>query len=75
MGWYLDDELYDFSLPVSENIKLVANFEKIQEEVPIYIYILAGITLILVIITNYNDSRKKLKHKIKANIKKKLMKN
>ena len=75
LGWYLDDELYDFSLPVSENIKLVANFEKIQEEVPIYIYILAGITLILVIITNYNDSRKKLKHKIKANIKKKLMKN
>ena len=28
LGWYLEDELYDFDLPVTKDIKLVAKYEK-----------------------------------------------
>ena len=75
LGWYLDDEIYDFSLPVDEDIKLVAKFEKIEEEIPIYVYVISIIVIIIALITNYKGSRNKLKRKIKADIKKKLMKN
>lgn len=74
-GWYLDDELYDFSLPVEVDIKLVAQFEKIEEEIPAYVYIIGGVILVLAVITNYKGSRNKLKRKIKSSVKKKLMKN
>ena len=74
LGWYLDDEIYDFSLPVTSDIKLVAKFEKISESVPIYIYVIAIIVFILVIVTNYKNSRRKLKTKVKNKLKKKLLK-
>lgn len=74
-GWYLKEELYDFSLPVEEDITLVAGFEKIEEEIPMYVYVVGGIIITVALITNYNGSRNKLKRKIKSNIKKKLMKN
>lgn len=75
LGWYEKDELYDFSTPVTKNIKLVAKFEKVEEEVPFYVYIIGIILFIIVIITNYKGSRRKLKRKIKTRVKKKLMKN
>lgn len=75
LGWYLDDEIYDFSEPVNKDIKLVAKFEKIEEEIPMYIYIIGAVIIIVALITNYNGSRKKLKRKFKSSIKKKLMKN
>lgn len=75
IGWYEEEELYDFSTPVTKDIKLVAKFEKIEEEIPFYIYVVGIILLVLVIITNYKGSRKKLKRKIKSSVKKKLMKN
>lgn len=68
LGWYLDDELYDFSLPVNEDIKLVAKFEKLEEEIPFYIYVFAIIIFILMIMTNYKGSRTKLKRKIKRKL-------
>lgn len=74
LGWYLNDEIYDFSLPVEDNIELVAKFEIIKEEYPIWIYIVTGIIVILAIITNYNGSRTKLKRKINSALKKKLKK-
>jgi len=75
LGWYLDGELYDFSLPVEKDIKLVAKFEKIEEEVPTYVYIIGGAIVIIALLTNYKGSRNKLKRKLKSRIKKKLMKN
>lgn len=75
LGWYLNDEIYDFSLPIEEDVKLTAKFEKIQEEVPFYVYIIGGIVIVVSLITNYKGSRNKLKRKVKSNIKKKLMKN
>lgn len=75
LGWYLDDEIYDFSLPIEKNIKLIAKFEKIDEEIPLYIYIIGVAIVIVAIITNYKGSRNKLKRKVKSSIKKKLMKN
>lgn len=74
LGWYQDDELYDFSLPVTSDLTLVAQFEKISESVPIYIYVIAIIVFILVIVTNYKNSRRKLKTKVKNRLKKKLLK-
>lgn len=32
IGWYLNDKLYDFKLPVSSNMILIAKYEKIVEE-------------------------------------------
>ena len=75
LGWYLDDEIYDFSLPVEENIELIAKFEQIQEEYPIWVYILVGAVIIIAITTNYNGARTKTNRKIKSALKKKLMKN
>lgn len=69
LGWYLDDDVYDFSLPVNKDIKLIAKFERIEEPVPFYVYVLAFIVFILVVITNYKGSRKKLKRKIKRKLK------
>lgn len=31
LGWYLDDELFDFSKPITKNIVLEAKWEKIIE--------------------------------------------
>ena len=74
LGWYFDGELYDFSLPIEKNITLTAKFEKIEDDIPIYIYVIGGGIVLLSLITNYKGSRKKLKRKIKSNVKKKLMK-
>ena len=30
LGWYLDDEKFDFSKPIKKNIKLEAKWEKIE---------------------------------------------
>ena len=75
LGWYVDDEVYDFSLPVEKDITIIAKFEKNNEEVPLYVYIIGGIVIAVALITNYKGSRKKLNRKIKSSIKKKLMKN
>ncbi len=75
LGWYLDDEIYDFSLPVEENIELIAKFEIIEEEYPLWIYIIIGIVILILLVTNYNGSRNKVKRKLKSTLKKKLMKN
>ncbi|MBQ7136800.1 MAG: thermonuclease family protein [Bacilli bacterium] len=75
LGWYLDEEIYDFSLPVEKNITLVAKFEKIDDEIPIYVYIISGIIVVIAITTNYKGSRNKLRRKVKSSVKKKLMKN
>lgn len=74
LGWYLNDEIYDFSLPVEENITLIAKFEIIKEEYPVWIYIVVGIIILIAILTNYNGSRNKLKRKINSTLKKKLKK-
>lgn len=75
LGWYLDDEIYDFSLPVEENIELIAKFEIIEEEYPLWIYIIIGIVILMLLVTNYNGSRNKVKRKLKSALKKKLTKN
>lgn len=75
LGWHLNGEIYDFSLPVEENIELVAKFEIIEDEYPIWVYIVIGIIILVAIITNYNGSRTKVKRKLKSTLKKKLMKN
>lgn len=75
LGWYLNDEIYDFSLPIEENIELIAKFEVINDEYPIWVYIIVGIVIIIALFTNYNGSRNKLKRKVKRTLKKKLMKN
>lgn len=75
LGWYLNEEIYDFSLPINEDITLVAKFEKIEEELPIYVYIVVLVITVLALITNYKGSRTKFKKKIKSTIKKKIMKN
>ena len=31
LGWYLDDEKFDFSKPITKNIKLEAKWEKIEK--------------------------------------------
>lgn len=72
LGWYLDDEVYDFSLPVTKDLMLIAKFE---EEYPIWLYIIVGIIILIAIITNYKGTRTKVKRKINKQIKKKLMKN
>lgn len=74
LGWYQEDELYDFSLPVTSDLTLIAKFEKIEDSVPIYIYAIAIIVFVLVIATNYKNSRRKLKTKVKNRWKKKLLK-
>ena len=73
-GWYLDEEIYDFSLPVNNDIILVAGFEKIEEEIPIYVYVIGIIIIVIALITNYKGARRKLKNKIKTDIRKKLRK-
>lgn len=75
LGWYLDDEVYDFSEPVIKDITLIAKFEKIEETYPIWVYIIVGIIMVVAIITNYNGTRTKVKRKIKSTLKKKLIKN
>ena len=75
LGWYLDDEIYDFSLPVTKDLTLIAKFELIEESYPLWVYIIVGIIILVAIITNYNGARTKLKRKINKEIKKKLMKN
>ena len=75
LGWYLEDEVYDFSLPVNDNIDLTAKFEKIEEEIPIYVYVIGIAIIIIALVTNYKGSRNKLKRKVRSEIKKKLMKN
>lgn len=32
LGWYLDDEEFDFSTPITKNMRLVAKWEKIDED-------------------------------------------
>ena len=73
-GWYLDEELYDFSLSVNSDITIIAGFEKIEEEIPIYVYIISIIIIVIALITNYKGARRKLKDKIKSDIRKKLRK-
>ena len=74
-GWFLDEEIYDFSLPVNSDITLVAGFEKIEEEIPIYVYVVSILIIVIALITNYKGARRKLKNKIKSDIRKKLRKN
>ena len=71
LGWYLNDEIYDFSLPVNDDLTLTAKFELIEEDVPFYMYVLAIVVFIFVISTNYKGSRKKLKRKLKRELLKK----
>ena len=74
LGWYLDDEVYDFSLPVTKDLMLIAKFEVIKEEYPIWVYIIVGIIILIAIITNYKGTRTKVKRKIKSDLRKKLKK-
>lgn len=74
LGWYLDDEVYDFSLPVTKDLMLIAKF-KVVEGYPTWIYIVVGVIILIAIITNYNGARTKVKKKINKEIKKKLIKN
>lgn len=71
LGWYLKDEIYDFSLPVNEDLVLVAKFEKIEPDVPFYIYVLAFIVFSMAILTNYKGTRNKLKRRVKRKLLKK----
>jgi len=75
IGWYLDEEIYDFSLSINSDVTLVAKFEKVKEDVPIYVYVISIIVIVLALITNYKGARRKLKNKIKKEIRKKLRKN
>lgn len=75
IGWYLDDEVYDFSLPVTKDLTLIAKFELIKESYPLWFYIIVGIIILVAILTNYKGARTKLKRKINKEIKKKLIKN
>ena len=74
LGWYLEDEIYDFSLPVTQDLMLIAKFEVI-EEYPVWVYIVVGVIILIAIITNYNGTRTKVKKRLNKEIKKKLMKN
>lgn len=74
IGWFLDEEVYDFSLPVTKDLTLIAKFELIEESYPLWVYIVVGIIILVAIITNYKGTRKKIDRKIKRTIKKKLMK-
>lgn len=67
----MNDEIYDFSLPVNDDLTLTAKFELIEEDVPFYMYVLAIVVFIFVISTNYKGSRKKLKRKLKRELLKK----
>jgi len=75
LGWYLDDEVYDFSLPVTKDLVLIASFESIEDEYPLWVYIIVLVIVLIAIITNYKGTRKKIKRKIKSTLKKRLMKN
>lgn len=35
VGWYLNDEIYDFNLPVEDNLTLIAKWEEIIQEDPV----------------------------------------
>lgn len=71
LGWYLDDGIYDFSLLINNDLTLIAKFERIEPEVPFYMYVLAFIVFSLAVLTNYKGSRSKLKRKIKRKLLKK----
>lgn len=71
-GWYLGSEPYDFANPVTSNLQLEAKFEK--ENIPTYLYVLGIVLLIIILATNYQGKRTKLKRKIKSTIKKDLKK-
>ncbi len=74
IGWYLGDEIYDFSVSVTSDLKLVAKYERVEQTIPIYTYVIVLIALIIILITNYKGKRTKLKRKLKSNIKKDIKK-
>ncbi len=74
LGWYLGNEKYDFANIVTSDLKLEAKYEQIDKETSPYLYILAIIVIIIILITNYRGKRTKLKRKIKSSIKKEIKK-
>ncbi len=72
IGWYIDNQEYDFSTIVTNDLKLEAKFEK--QTIPVYVYVIMISIVIIMLITNYKGKRTKLKRKIKSTIKKDLKK-